>query len=184
MVSVVSWHSYCTSVTHLFFLPAQCDFSDLPRLRSDQKKALNFPCSKVLFSLLRTWWRVTWCTLFARRWRCWKNTSRSCTRGTLSWNGRTLCWSRWLILSSSASFPVNSFMAAAAAAAARRCSSSSSSSLLPSPPYHSPRALRLSAISPTSPLRDSALDRTCAKTRSAHEQLWDVLLAMQLPALP
>lgn len=136
-----------------------------------------------LFTLFRTWWRVIWCTLFARRWRCWKNTSRSCMRGTLSWSVRTLCWSHWLILSSLASFPVNSFIAAAAA---RRFSSSSSSTPRSSPHYHSLRGVRLSAISPTSHLRDSPLNRTCAKTCSTHGQQWEILLAMQhlLPPSP
>lgn len=180
LADTVTIHRSLTCFSFLHNAISQiCRAKDQITVRS--KEGSELPVFKVYSSLFRTWWRVTWCTPFARRWRCWKNTSRSCTRGTLSWNGRTPCWSLWLILSSLASFPANSFIAAAAAP---RCSSSSRCPPLSSPPYHSPRAARLSATSPTSRQRDSPLHRTCANTRSAPERLWDVPLAMQLPALP
>lgn len=77
----------------------------------------------------RTWWRVTWCMLSGRRWRCWKNTSKSCMRGTLCWSGKTPCSSRWPARSSSGSCPNSS----PRAATAHRHSSFSSSSTRLSP---------------------------------------------------
>lgn len=43
----------------------------------------------------RTWWRVTWCMLFVRRWRSWRSRSRSWLSATPSWSRKTTFWRHW-----------------------------------------------------------------------------------------
>lgn len=106
----------------------------------------------------RTWWRVTWCMPSVRRSRCWKSTSKSCTRGTLCWSARTPCWSRWPARTSSGSCPNSSLRAATAH---HRCYSSSSSTrssqtakTTTMPPCHNLRGVRVFTTSPTSRQRE------------------------------
>lgn len=100
----------------------------------------------------RIWWRAIWCMLFARRWRCWRSRSRSCTRGTPCWSVRTRCSSRWPTPSSSASWPVSS--ARGAAHRRRCCCSSNTSSSATAPLWVITRGVRASLISPTWAQRD------------------------------
>ena len=56
-------------------------------------------------SLSRTLWKAIWCMQCVKRWRSWRNRSRSCLRGTLSWSGRMPCWNLWPTASSCLSCP-------------------------------------------------------------------------------
>lgn len=106
----------------------------------------------------RTWWRVTWCMPSVRRWRCWKSTSKSCTRGTLCWSARTPCWSRWLAQTSLGSCPNSSLRVATAHHRFFSSSSSTRSSqtakTTTTPPCHNLRGVRVFATSPTSRQRE------------------------------
>lgn len=62
-----------------------------------QKQGLKI----TLLSAFRIWWRVTWCTLSVKRWRCWKNRLRNWLRETLNWSRKTTCWRTWPVRSSS-----------------------------------------------------------------------------------
>ena len=103
----------------------------------------------------RIWWRAIWCTRCARRWRCWRSRSKSCTNGTRSWSARTPCSNRWPTAISCRNSPPSSPVRAARP----RSSSSRPPAPPPSPPPR--RAASPSPCpcptSPTSPRREVAL---------------------------
>lgn len=117
------------------------------------------PSANVSFSS-RTWWRATWCMRFARRWRCWRSRSRSCTRGTLCWSGKTPCWSRWPTRISWARSPVSSTRAAARLH--RCCSSTRSSPSTTTAHWLTAKGVRAPPIGPTSPRREPRYTRSNA----------------------